>query len=462
MVLCNRYQTIKIFPVVRFVKRTGKLLLALLIFLSFQGDGTSATVPDSILSFESAAKIALQKNFDIIIADNELTKAKNMNHAGQAGMLPDLNAGAGYSRADNTTRQRYSNGDEIDRSGAVTENLNAEVVLGWTIFDGLRMFSTKRKLSEIASLGETAFKMRMEEVYLQVSSAYYSIIRQQQLIRNLKEDEALARERLTITERRMQNGSGSRLDYLHAKTDLNARLSEIRNQETILESYRIELNRLLTLPPASVYLVEDSVRLSYTITFEELKNKSMESNQERNYYRQQLLISELELKESSAGRWPQIRLSGSYNYSNTENEAGFIRLNKFQGMSYGVSASLPVFNGLRISREIKNARLDVVNARLASQQVEEAINADLLLAFNKFEEQKSILKIEEENILAATEILQISQERFRSGISSILELKEVQRGFENAVTRLVNARYEAKMAENNLKKLAGELINDFN
>ncbi len=445
-----------------FMQGTAKTVFAIFVFLSFQSEAVPVTVKDSVLTFEDAARIALQKNFDIIIADNELQKAKNMDHPGQAGMLPDLHAGADYSRADNTTRQRYSNGDEIDRSGAITENLNAEVVLGWTIFDGLRMFSSRRKLSEIALLGETAFKMRMEEVYLQVSSAYYSIIKQQQLIRNLKEDEALARERLTITERRMQNGSGSRLDYLHAKTDLNARLSDIRNQETILKSFQLELNRLLTLPPTSEYLLEDSVRISYTITFDELKNKSIELNQERNYYRQQLLITELELKENTAGRWPQLRLNGSYNYSNTENDAGFMRLNKFQGLSYGVSVSLPVFDGFRISREIKNARLDVLNARLASQQFEEAINAELLLSFNRFEEKKVVLRIEEENILAAREILQISQERFRTGISNMLELKEVQRGFENAVTRLVNARYEAKIAENNLKKLAGELINNFN
>ena len=68
------------------------------------------------------------------------------------------------------------------------------------------------------------------------------------------------------------------------------------------------------------------------------------------------------------------------------------------------------------------------------------------------------MKLEEENLLAAKEILMISQERFKSGATNIIELKEIQRSYEDDMNRLVNARYNAKISEGNLKNLAGELI----
>ncbi len=439
----------------------AKYMKSVLVFIVSSFLFSSASYgQDSILSFEQAIIIALENNFDIRISGNELSKLKNLNYAGQAGMLPELNLNGAYTHSENSTKQKYSNGDVVDRKNAVSENLNTELALGWTLFDGLRMFSTKRRLAEIASRGEITFRMQMEEVYLQVVRSYFEISRQQQLLRSIEEEIILAQERLKIAERRFTNGSGSKLDVLHTKTDLNARLSAEFSQTTVLQSAIIELNRLMARPSDMGLQAEDSIRITYSPSLEDLKKKSGELNSLRSYYRKQLLISEISVKESGSYRWPEIKLKGSYLYTNTENDAGFILQNRNQGFNYGITATLPLFNGFRISRALKNSRLDVLNARLELEKNEEAVNAEILIAFRNFRDQLELLKLEEENILSSREILLISQERFKSGASSVIELKDVQRSHEEAMNRLVNARFQAKMAESNLKHLAGELIKE--
>lgn len=410
------------------------------------------------MTFEQAITIALENNFDIRIAGNDLSKQELYNHAGEAGMLPDINVDAAYNRANNSTNQKYSNGDQVDRNNARSENLNAGLSLGWTIFDGTKMFSTKRRLNELSTQSAISLKIQMEDVYLEVIRAYFEIAREQQLLKSIKEEIQLGRERVSIAERRLSNGSGSKLDVLHAKTDLNSRLSAEMTQISLIKSLSIDLNKLMARSLETNFVVEDSIKLVFSGSIEEIKNKSKESNHFRSYYRKQLLISNLALKESIADRWPRIQLNGSYNFSNAENEAGFIRTNKNQGFSYGITAGLPLFNGFRISKNVKAARLDVLNARLELEQAELAIDADIIKAFQEYKDQLAILKLEEENILSAREILIISQERFRSGLSGIIELKEVQRSYEEAMTRLVDARFEAKLSESNLMRLSGLLI----
>lgn len=410
------------------------------------------------MTFEQAITIALENNFDIRIAGNDLSKQELYNHAGEAGMLPDINVDAAYNRANNSTNQKYSNGDQVDRNNARSENLNASLSLGWTIFDGTKMFSTKRRLNELSTQSAISLKIQMEDVYLEVIRAYFEIAREQQLLKSIKEEIQLGRERVSIAERRLSNGSGSKLDVLHAKTDLNSRLSAEMTQISLIKSLSIDLNKLMARSLETNFVVEDSIKLVFSGSIEEIKNKSKESNHFRSYYRKQLLISNLALKESIADRWPRIQLNGSYNFSNAENEAGFIRTNKNQGFSYGITAGLPLFNGFRISKNVKAARLDVLNARLELEQAELAIDADIIKAFQEYKDQLAILKLEEENILSAREILIISQERFRSGLSGIIELKEVQRSYEEAMTRLVDARFEAKLSESNLMRLSGLLI----
>jgi outer membrane protein TolC len=72
---------------------------------------------------------------------------------------------------------------------------------------------------------------------------------------------------------------------------------------------------------------------------------------------------------------------------------------------------------------------------------------------------QEILTLEEENIQLAQEALNISLARLKIGLGNYLEIKESQNTYEAAITRLVNARYNLKQSETNIKKLMGTLVN---
>ncbi len=434
-----------------------KKFLVLLI-LSFFSALQSSPAQDTLMTMEKAVEILLKNNFSILISRNETEIAKNNNTPGNAGELPEINAYATQSSAVNKTRQSYSSGLELDKDNIKTDNLNAGVALNWTIFDGFKMFATKNKLSELEAQGELNLKIQIENAIVLAVQTYYNIIQQEEIVKALHEDIAVSEERAKIADRKFANGSGAKLDLLQAKVDLNAQRSALLKQQTLLEEAKVNLNQLLARPLDTKFGVEDTVIISYHPTIEQLNATVYQRNNELLFSEKNIRISELNLRQIQAQRYPTISLAGNYLYSKTDNQAGFVLLNQNLGFNYGFTASMPLFNGFVINSQVKNAKLGVTNSQLQFNQTKLGVSASLMNGFREFEDNLAILKLEEENIQYARESMNIALERFRVGLSTFVDLTIAQTGFENSIVRLVSARYNAKLSETNLMKLNGDLV----
>jgi len=432
-----------------------KFIFVLLFFLL----NTNAFAQNNLLSPDSAIVIALKNNYSIQISRNENEALKNLNSPGFAGMLPQINANASTNSAVNNTTQEYSNGLDIDKKNVKADNLTAGISLVWTLFDGTKMFVTKEKLSEQSFRGEQNLKADIENTIEKIITSYYSIVQQKQILKAIDEELTYSQERLKIAERKFSNGSGSKLDVLQAKTDMNAQRSSQLQQRTRLEELKNNLNVLLARKPDMEFTVTDTVIISYKPTLEQLRTSYEGKNYGLLSAKSNIRISELELREFSSQRYPKINFNGSYLFSKNKNEAGFILLNQNTGFNYGFSAILPLFSGFTLNRQVRNARLNILSSQLQYNNLRLETESSLLNAFRKFNDNLQLLQIEEENIFLAKERMEITFERFRVGATNSLEVSEAQRTYQEAMSRLATARFNTKLSETILMKLNGDLIN---
>jgi len=79
-------------------------------------------------------------------------------------------------------------------------------------------------------------------------------------------------------------------------------------------------------------------------------------------------------------------------------------------------------------------------------------------AYVNYDNAKKVLLIEEENILLAKENVVIALEGFKRGITTFIELRTAQQSLAEGYNRLINARYQAKIAETELLRLNGGLL----
>jgi outer membrane protein len=133
-------------------------------------------------------------------------------------------------------------------------------------------------------------------------------------------------------------------------------------------------------------------------------------------------------------------------------------VNQTNGLNTGFSLSIPLFNGLNSIRQNKVAAIQLLSSQFNLEKVRFQVRASQYKATKDFALAMQQLKLEEENIALAREHSTIALERFRLAQSTAIELREAQISFVNAQTRLVNARYAAKLADTELLRLRGELV----
>jgi outer membrane protein TolC len=411
----------------------------------------------NLLPVEEAIQIALKKNYDILISRNEADINKVNNTAGNAGMLPDIGlTGSGNYNLKNS-HQELQGGNVSDNPSLGTNTFNTGAELSWTLFDGGKMFVTKNKLNQIEALGELQFKEQVLQTIYDVIAGYYNIVKQKQQLNSINQTISYNRERVKIMQTAYNSGSAGKTDFLQAKIDLNVYLENAISQQSIIDDAKRELNRLLGEENGWSFEVSDSIPLNYSPDKKELEKKLYSSNPTILSFQKQTEINRLMLKEVESTRLPKINFNAGYFYNHTGNTDGSVLLNRSFGPQIGATFSLPIYQSGDINRLANIAKIELSSATFRLEDYKLQLNTQLQNALNQFENQQKLLQIETDNAALTKENLEISLQRLKLGQTNSLEVHLAQEEFVQSFTRLINFKYNLKMAEIRLKQLMGDL-----
>jgi outer membrane protein TolC len=320
------------------------------------------------------------------------------------------------------------------------------------------MFATKERLNLLAQQGELGFKLQVENTIQEVTILYYQIVKQEQLIKGINAAMAVSEERITIADKKKALGSGSNVEVLQAKLDLNAQKSSLITQKYVLNEYKSNLLFLLKFDANKSFIVDSTFAFEGLQSMEEIKAQVDQMNTAIRFADKNVLIAQQNVKELQSQRFPSLGLTSNYLFSRSQNEAGFALFNQNLGLNTGFTFSWNLFNGLRTNNQVKIAKMYNLNAALAVERTKLNQLSAAQIAYTRWLGDKEILLLEEENIRLAEQSLHITTERLRLGLGNFLETKESQSSYEAAITRLVNARFNLKQSETILKKLTGAFV----
>ena len=434
-------------------------------FVLLLGLAQTGVFAQNTLSLEQAIALALEKNYAIKISEKRIRIAENDNTLGNAGFLPTVAAVVQKNFTNSHLRQEFFNSLQapLDRSGVNNNNSNSGVTLNWTIFDGLGMFIARDRLEEMERSGRTDAKITIENTVADVSSAYYEIIREYQRVRALRNALDISKDRLELAQAFYEVGTGSKVDFINAQVDYNGDTAAYIAQVQTLKNSKIDLNALLARNTTEDFTVSDTTIINRDISLDELRQSLLSQNPNLVYAAQQRRLAELNIKTLSAQQYPQVDLSSGYNYNTSNNQAGFgLKTGRNNVLSFGARVAVNVFDGFNQRRRIQDAR---INSLIVEDQ-ESDVRNQLLAAFDRtvinYQNSLQLVALEEANTKLARQNVEIAFERYRVGNSTSYEFREVQRNTVAAETRLIEAEYNAKLAEIELLRLSGGLLEEGN
>jgi len=433
-----------------------KFLSLNLLFLSFFTCSTCQVT----YSLKDCINIGLENNFSILVARNSEEIAKNNYSLGNAGYLPSLDLSGRYSGTLNNTTQNMADGTRNVSKEVYNTAASAGVTLGFTIFNGFNVLTTYKKLNELKQVGELGTQMAIENLLSDIVASYYNYILQVQLLNNLKYAVFLSKERLRIDMDRYLLGSSSKLQVLQSQVYLNADSSGLSRQYETVRAAQIQLNELMALKElATQFITKDSsIEVNPDLVYEKLLEETLVKNTSLNIATRNKIISEYDYRIIVSRSYPYLSFTSGYSYNYNTFSSSPTKNQLTNGMNYGVTFGLPIFDGFNQLRNMRNSSIQIRNTELIYKEIEQGVRADLLTIYSAYANYLRLTTLEEQNLQTATENLEIAMERYRLGELSGIDLREVQKSLLDANESLSSIHYQAKLAEISLMQISGRIM----
>ncbi|GAA3634555.1 TolC family protein [Flavivirga jejuensis] len=432
-----------------------KLLYVLLIFCVQQ------TFGQKVLTKKEALEMALENNYGVKVANNNLEIAKNNSSVYNSGFLPTLsaNAGADYSN-DNQEIVEQGSGDVRPVDGAESKSYNASLDLDYTLFDGFGRKYNYQQLKETYNLTELQAREAIENMYLQLFNVYFQIARLSENTNNLQEALDVSKQRLERAKYQYEYGQTTKLELLNAEVDVNNdSINYISTRQLYLNTKR-DLNIVLGVQNDINYNVETDVNFVSLMSFDDLLVKAHENNVILRQNEKNIAISEFDIKINKSSFLPKATLSSSYGWNKNINPSTqFTAEFRSIGLSAGINLSWNLFDGGSSKTKVANAKIALENQKILKEQQTETLENTLKNTYEAYNNALFVFDAQKRNVATNQNNFERTQEQYKLGQVSSIEFRQAQINYLNARTALNDAKYDAKLVELELLQLSGEILN---
>ena len=414
-----------------------------------------------ILQKSEAIALALENNYGIKTANNNVIIAENNSDVLNSGYLPSLSGNAGATLDVQNTEGQLVNGETRTADGVETRRYNASVNLNYTLFDGLGRYYNYKRLKEAYQLSELQARETIENTITQLLSVYFEVAQNTENLQTLTKVLDISKERLIRANYQFEFGQNNKLGVLNAEVDINNDSINIITAKQRLISSKRDLNLVMGNALKTEFSIDTTVVFLLQLKKEILLSKLKTNNVNLLQIDKNINISTYDIKANKSTYLPTLGLSGSYgwNESSNDNPLAFAIQNTNTGFSTGLNLTWNLFDGGSNMTRIKNAKINLENQELQKNDVILSIETDFNNAWDDYQNKLEIYRIQESNIITSKNNFDRTNEQFKIGRATSIEFRQAQINLLNAQLSENRAKYQAKTAEILVLQISGELLN---
>lgn len=413
----------------------------------------------NVLTEETAVQMALEHNFGIQLAENQLQIAENNTSKFNTGTLPTIALDAGGNfRLDNTTAV-FQDGRETKVSAAESGSMNTSLNVGYTLFDGYFRKYNIEQLQNRYQLTELQLKATMENIAAQTLIQYYTIATIAESLEIQSRAIEISQDRLERSQVQYEYG-GDQLAILNAQVDLNNDSLNYYQTENQLDIAKRNLNNLLVEHKDLDYSVITDISFIDYLPYDELLQSMIEQNVELKLMDKNIEIGQLNIQLAEARKLPTVSANGSYGFNYAKNNAAsFLSSSNANGLTLGLSMRWNIFDGGATKVAIENAKINALGLALEKQELLQTLQLEFDQAWADYENKKLIYETERKNLSINQENFARTEEKFKIGQVNSTEFRQAQLNLFQAESNLNTAKFAVKTAEIQLLLLSGRILN---
>lgn len=464
------------------MKRMPFLLLPLFLAANL----IAQTTPGKQLTLKQAVDAALEKNIDILRAQNTLEAQQSAVLSAYGNFLPNISASGGYSNSDSRspgsaagfsfpspilytptggsqqtgTISAYSPGS----SGQLTKtSYSAGMKASLTLFDGFNNTSSLNKASSIAVANEYSLYRTKQSIIFQTQTSYLQVLLNKSLLKVSEDNLKRSQQQLQRIIESNKVGSVAAADvYRQQVTTANDELALIRAQNTY-DNSKADLLFLLSLDVSQEYDISDpgliveaeqaipaDEKVAYS-DYGQLVSKAVASRPDYQAAKYGMESAESDVTIARSAYFPAISANVGYSFDNAQLSG----LSDNKTLNWGISFSLPLFNGFQTNARVQAAKLALRNSEQEVAQTERQVQVDVRKAKLNFESAQKQLEVSLKTVISAVEDRRIAEERYNLGAGILLDLLTANANYTQALSNKVTAQYNLVLAKQQLKYVVG-------
>ncbi|QXH57375.1 TolC family outer membrane protein [Pseudomonas maumuensis] len=375
---------------------------------------------------------------------------------GRAGLLPKLSYRYNRARNDSQVTQRSQFGDVTTQRDY--RSYSSTLTLEQPLFDYAAWSDYRRGVAQ-AALADERYRGRGQELMVRLFGAYSEALFANEQIALAQAQRRTFAEQLTLNERLVKGGEGTRTDVLETRARYElAQAQEIEagdNLDAALRALQAIIGEPVTVEDLAPMTGDFRVQPLTPARFEPWRELAVAHNAELASQRHGLEVAEQNIERQRAGHLPSLSAYASKGISSSSSESSYNQ--RYDTDSIGVQLNVPLFAGGGVSASVRQARAqrDAAGFELDAQ-LRETVN-QLRRQFNLCASGTAKIRAYDLAVKAAAALVQATRKSVQGGERVNLDVLDAEQQLFGARRDLAQARHEYLRAWLQLRYLAGVL-----
>ncbi|MGD8718703.1 MAG: TolC family protein [Candidatus Zixiibacteriota bacterium] len=410
------------------------------------------------LTLDEALDFALNRSPAAVAAEATYLSARADLYQGWGGIMP--NASVTYSASRYYDRETLQfGGFEIPGYVPPDHYYYAEARVDQPIFAGGRLIWGVLSGRASGRAGNAGRDEQRQRLVVDVARAYFGALKATGLkeVADLSLEASRKNEELALAQ--YEADAISRAEYLRAVVQRGSDEINAISAEAAVETARLAFFNTVGMEPDPdlTFVPGDAPAPPGDLpSLDELIARASRQRPDAVRIREEKRIAELGVRSASGGWLPTLAASAAYDWSDYDSPSADT-WDANDEWIVGIAASWSLFDGFQTKANVDRARAAAIVARTAYDRLDDTVALDVTQAYYEYKKQAETVVVAKETADAAREELLLVQELFALGGASTLELTDAQALGVGALNSLVDAEYDFRVAEYDLKRALGEI-----
>ncbi|MCU0373056.1 MAG: TolC family protein, partial [Ignavibacteria bacterium] len=383
-------------------------------------------------------------------------------------LIPSLSLNGNWSRnnAFSSGGTIYQNGIPIQVGDQITwtNNLSLGINTSVVLFDGTANYQNISLEKQNLAVLRTNYEKTKQDIIVKIYQRFFDVIKKQKIVETNIENLRVSTEQLNSIKEYVNVGKKTqsdiyKQDVLVARNELNILTSKNdyeKSKVELLNSMYEDVTKSIDVDVSGINVPTSTDELNVILVkysdYEKLVYEALSSR-----YDYKSIIEDIkanELKLSIAKKYiyyPTLSAFGNYNVSG--NQIDEITNNRV--LTFGLSLSYPIFQGFQrdISKQVSEVNIKQRKEDLS--QLERNIRSEIKKAIFDLQTAYKQIEIVERNIRSSEQDKYLSEENFRLGYGTLLDVQVATTALNNLQIDRINFIYNFMISQKYLEYLAG-------